>query len=73
MILTRMRCHSVVLAFASSRDYGVHKADATTVAACTQRTHEASAADPHSARDSIISTNANHAAYRSSFAADVLL
>ena len=40
MILNRMRCHSVVLAFACSRSYGVHKAHATAVAACTHRTHE---------------------------------
>ena len=39
--LDSMRCDFVVFAFARSRGYGVHKAHATAVAACTQRTHGA--------------------------------
>ena len=38
-----MQCNSDVAAFARSRSYGVHMAHATAVAACTHKTHEASA------------------------------
>ena len=39
--LSSMRCNFVVFAFARSRGYGVHKARATAVAACTEGTHGA--------------------------------
>ena len=39
MYLSSIRCNFVEFALARSRGYGVHKAHATAVAACTERTH----------------------------------